>query len=214
MEKVTPYHQQQTVPDRLFKHCKTGTELFAAIGGWRFQKGPNQNTRARAYTHTHTVYFTTTTLFKNKQGKNEVLNRFKWTFALLTNFESHFAILITHIPKAALTRSGTHLIWSFGGHFSPLLLSKSVTLKVVGAFPFNNHLVECALFLPVDCFRPAAATPGCVILFYPARRETCHEKPYGKSKVHYLIFIARNAKGCAAVRWIMEKARRGRGGGD
>lgn len=43
-------------------------------------------------------------------------------------------------------------------------------------------------------FRPAAATPGyVVILFYPGRRETCHEKPCGKSKVHYLIFVASNA---------------------
>lgn len=66
---------------------------------------------------------------------------------------------------------------------------QNVRFKVVGVSLLIITWVS-ALFSFQLNFRPAAATPGYVILFYPGRRETCHEKPYGKSKVHYLIFIA------------------------
>lgn len=113
-------------------------------------------------------------------------------------------------------RPGTHLIWSFGGHFTVLFRFKSVRVKVVGVFVLIITWVS-ALF-PVQLnffFRPAAATPGyVVILFYPGRRETCHEKPSGKSKVHYLIFLAWNV---SPVRYrVMEETRVGKkkGGGN
>lgn len=85
--------------------------------------------------------------------------------------------------------------------------SKSGRLKVFPVFVWIITWVS-ALFFPVQLnFRPAAATPGyVVILFYPGRRETCHEKPCGKSKVHYLIFAARNAN-VSPVRYrVMEES--------
>lgn len=106
-------------------------------------------------------------------------------------------------------RPGTHLIWSFGGHFTLLSRFKSGRLEVA-AVSVLIITWESALFSFQLCvfFRPAAATPGyVVILFYPGRRETCHEKPWGKSKVHYLIVAARNAS-VSPVRYrVMEETR-------
>lgn len=98
-----------------------------------------------------------------------------------------------------LVPPGTHLIRSFGGHLIapiPLFPPPKRQVKSQGCLSWDNLLRECAIFpfqLNYYFFRPAAATPGCLILFDPGRRQTCHEKPYGKSKVHDLIFIARNA---------------------
>lgn len=79
--------------------------------------------------------------------------------------------------------------------YTPIPLQKC---QVKSCLCVDNHLeggwVRYFPSSSIFFFRPAAATPGyVVILFYPGRRETCHEKPCGKSKVHYLIFVASNA---------------------
>lgn len=72
---------------------------------------------------------------------------------------------------------------------------------------FDNHLGECAISFPLN-FRPAAATPGyVVILFYPGRRETCHETPCRKSKVHYLIFVVWKVNVIPVKYRVMEETR-------
>lgn len=57
---------------------------------------------------------------------------------------------------------------------SPAIPVEKWQLKSCPCLCFDNHLAECAIFPPVQfTFRPAAATPGyVVILFDPGRRET------------------------------------------
>lgn len=75
-----------------------------------------------------------------------------WTFPLLANFRSH---LLAHIPG-----SGTHLIGSFGGHFPPLFLIDSVTLKVGGAFPLRITWESAHFFLSSWIFPPSCRHAG------------------------------------------------------
>lgn len=131
--------------------------------GVDFKISLNQNTHKphslRCFTSTNKILL----FFPPPKGDN-----FLTVVAELFRFSQTFGATCSHIPG-----SGTHLIGSFGGHFPPLFLINSVTLRTWGRFSFENNLGECALF-PFQLDFSAQLPPRRAALFYFIRHDEKH----------------------------------------
>lgn len=89
-------------------------------------------------------------------------------------------------------------------------------VKSCSCLCFDNHLGECAIFFPPlqssSIFAQLPPRRAALLFYFIQDDGKRHEKPCGKSKVHYLIFATRNV---SPLRYrVMEEmwvVRRGKG---